>query len=95
MQLTFSSTALSVAFGCASFFMTDGDETIRVDIAQEVFAELGHRSPRTKSELVQLLAGHRRRFARIAAFKYGAGDYRQEVRVLVVQITLSDLELVD
>jgi hypothetical protein len=40
---------------------------------------------------VQRLSQHRRRFAQIAAFKYDEGDYRPEVRVLVVDITEGDL----
>jgi hypothetical protein len=40
---------------------------------------------------VQLLYRHRKRFAQIAAFKYDEGEFRSEVRVLVVDINEADI----
>jgi len=91
MSLSFRSDAISVAFGTASFFMADHDTTVRVDVSQNVLAKIGGPPPKTKAGYVQRLYQHRRRFAQIAAFKYDEGDYRPEVRVLVVDITEGDL----
>jgi hypothetical protein len=91
MSLSFRSGAISVAFGTVSFFMADHDKTVRVDISQDVLAKIGGPPPKTKAGFVHLLGQHRRRFAQIAAFKYGEGDYRPEVRVFVIDITEADL----
>src|SRR6187200_2180515 len=92
MRLSFRSGIISVAFGTVSFFMTDRSRTVRVDVSQGLLCEVGSGPPpRTKSEYAQRLAQHRRQFARIAAVKYEKGDYRTEVRVLVIEITQADL----
>ena len=91
MSLSLGSSAISVAFGSVSFFMADDTKTVRVDVRQDVLAKIGGPPPKTKAGLVRLLGQHRRRFAQIAAFKYDEGNYRPEVRVLVVDITEADL----
>ena len=91
MSLSFRSSAVSVAFGTVSFFMVDHGKTVRVDVSQDVLAKIGDTPPKTKAGFVHRLYEHRKRFAQIAAFKYDEGDYRPEVRVLVVDITQADL----
>jgi hypothetical protein len=91
VELTVKTTAMSVAFGTVSFFMLDGDKTIRVDIGRDVLAHIGGPPLRSKEAYMERLAPYRRQFARIAALKYHAGRYEPEVRVLVVHITKSDL----
>jgi hypothetical protein len=71
--------------------MADHGRTVRVDVSQDVLAKIGGTPPKTKAGFVQQLCQHRKRFAQIAAFKYDEGDYRPEVRVLVVDITQADL----
>lgn len=72
--------------------MTDRRRTVRVDVSQGLLCEVGSGPPpRTRSEYVQRLVKHRRQFAQIAAVKYEKGDYRTEVRVLVIEITQADL----
>lgn len=90
MPLRVRSGAISVAFGTVSFFMADNDKTIRVDVGQDVLAKIGSSPPKTREGYAQLITRFRRHFERIAAFKYDEGDYRPEVRVLVVNITHSD-----
>jgi hypothetical protein len=91
MRLTLKPTAVSVAFGTVSFFMADENRTVRVDVSQEALAKTCDPPPTTKAAFVEQLATYRRYFAKIAALKYAGGDYRTEVRVLVVNITPSDL----
>jgi hypothetical protein len=91
MSLTFHSTAVSAAFGTVSFFLADEGKTIRVDVSQDVLDGLGEPRPTTKHAYMQRLMDHRRQFTLIAASKYAGGHFRQEVRVLVVDITGSDL----
>jgi hypothetical protein len=71
--------------------MADHGKTIRVDVSQDVLAKIGGSVPKTKAGFVRRLIQHRQRFAQIASFKYDEGDYRPEVRVLVVDITQADL----
>jgi hypothetical protein len=91
MSFSFRPSAVSVAFGTVSFFMPDHDRTVRVDVSQDVLAKIGGTPPKTKAGFVQLLYRHRKRFAQIAAFKYDEGEFRSEVRVLVVDINEADI----
>ena len=91
MYLTFKSAAVSFAFGTVSFFLADEDRTIRVDVGQEILAKLADSPLGSKADYVRRLGEHRGEFALIAAAKYARGDYRQEVRVLVIDIHTSDL----
>jgi hypothetical protein len=92
MSLTFRSGAISVAFGKVSFFMADHRKTVRVDVSQALLCEGGSSPPpKTKADYMQRLAQHLCQFIKIATVKYLEGDYRMEVRVLVVEITQADL----
>ena len=85
--------ALSVAFGTVSFFMTEDDRTIRVDVSQALLAQIDGPPPKSKSDYAGRLAQYRHLFAQIAAGKYDAGQYQPEVNVLVVSIDADDLLL--
>jgi hypothetical protein len=91
MPLTFTPHAISIAFGTVSFFMADGDKTIRVDVPQDVLARIEGTPPRTKDGYLQQIARHRQALTKIAILKYGEGLFRPEVNVLVVRITQADL----
>jgi hypothetical protein len=83
--------AISVAFGVVSFFMTDGDRTIRIDVSRELLARIESPPPNSKDEYIKRLKRHRQQLARIARAKYKDGQYKPEVRVLVVRIAPDDL----
>jgi hypothetical protein len=83
---------ISVAFGTASFFMTDNDKTVRVDVCQRLLASLEEPMPMTKAQYVNRLQRYRARFAQIASAKYDEGLFDTEVNVLVVRISASDLK---
>lgn len=91
MVLTLKTTAISVAFGTASFFMADDKRTVRVDVGKDLLARIEGTPPKSKSEFAERLARHKSEFARIAARKYSGGLYKAEVNVLVVRITEADL----
>jgi len=91
MSLVLKSRAISVAFGTASFFMTDDDKTVRVDVDQDVLTRIEPPAPKTRDAFKERLTRHRRQFTRIALLKYRAGYYKPEVKVLVVSITADDL----
>jgi hypothetical protein len=82
---------ISVAFGTASFFMTDNDKTVRVDVCQRLLASLEEPMPMTKALYVKRLLRYRARFAQIASAKYDEGQFDTEVNVRVVRISASDL----
>jgi hypothetical protein len=89
--LVSKSREISVAFGTASFFMRDGDRTVRVDVDQGVLTDLQGPPLKTKADYRERLTRHWARFTRIARRKYGAGLCRAEVRVLVVHIAAADM----
>ena len=91
MALAAKSRAVSVAFGTVSFFLADGDTTVRVDVSREVLARLGDALPNCKKQCAERLERYRSKFTQIAAVKYDEGDYRSEVNVLVVRIAADDL----
>ena len=82
---------VSVAFGTASFFMTDNDRTVRVDVCQRLLASLEEPTPSGKAQYADRLLRYRPRFAQIASAKYDEGRFGSEVNVLVVRITADDL----
>ena len=90
VPLKLRSRTVSMAFGTISFFMADEDRTVRVDIHRDVLAAIGP-PPKTKADYVERLWQRRRQFEQIAALKYEDGEYREEVSVLVVNITQSDI----
>jgi hypothetical protein len=92
MALAAKSRAVSVAFGTFSFFLADGDTTVRVDVSRDVLARLGHAAPNCTRECVQRLQRYRSKFAQIAAAKYDEGEFESEVNVLVVRIATDDLQ---
>jgi hypothetical protein len=81
----------SVAFGTASFFMTDNDRTVRVDVCQRLLASLEEPAPTSKAQYASRLLRYRSRFAQIASVKYDEGRFDFEVNVRVVRITADDL----
>lgn len=83
---------MSVAFGAVSFYMADEDQTIRVDVSQDLLARVDGVPPADKDAYIKRLERDKYLFAHIAAFKYLNGDYLPEVRVLVVRITADDLD---
>jgi hypothetical protein len=91
MALTLKTTAISVAFGTASFFMADEDRTVRVDVGQDLLTRVEGPPPKSKSDFAARLAHRKDEFARIATLKYHGGLYKAEVNVLVVRITEADL----
>ena len=92
MVLALRTRSVSTAFGGVSFFMTDDDRTVRVDLSQELLARVaGPSPPKSKAGYVQCLLRHRQLFAHIAAAKYDEGQYQTEVNVSVVRITEQDL----
>jgi len=82
---------ISVAFGTASFFMTDNDRTVRVDVCQRLLASLEEPALTSKAQYVHRLLRYRSRFAQIASAKYDEGRFDFEVNVRVVRITADDL----
>ncbi len=92
MALAISSRAVSVAFGTVSFYMVDQDETVRVDVSQDLLARVDGFPPTGKRGYIERLERHKYLFAHIAAFKYLKRDYEPEVRVPVVRITADDLD---
>jgi hypothetical protein len=83
--------AISIAFGMVSFFMVDGEKTVRVDISPDAWAEIGGPPPQTKDAYLDVLTNYRPSIRQIATRKYLAGLYEREVNVLVVRITPEDL----
>jgi hypothetical protein len=90
-MLTLKVCGISVAFGTASFFMTDNEKTVRVDVCQRLLASLEEPAPTSKAQYARLLLRYRSRFAQIASAKYDDGQFDFEVNVLVVRITAGDL----
>src|SRR5262249_20020694 len=82
---------ISVAFGTASFFMTDNQRTVRVDVCQRLLASLEEPAPTSKAQYAKRLLRYRTRFAQIATVKYNEGQVDFEVNVLVVRIGARDL----
>jgi hypothetical protein len=82
---------ISVAFGTASFFMTDNQRTVRVDVCQRLLASLEEPAPSSKAQYAKRLLRYRARFAEIASAKYNEGQVDFEVNVLVVRISARDL----
>ena len=89
--LTLRQNAISDAFGTVSFFMTDNDKTLRVDVCQQLLASLERPRPTTKQAYVERLLSYRSELAQIATAKYEEGQFQREVNVLVVRVTASDL----
>jgi hypothetical protein len=90
-MLALKAWTVNVAFEAVSFFMADGDRTIRVDVSQDLLAQIDGPPPKSKNGYVERITRHRRLFAHIAAGKYDEGQYEPEVNVLVVRITIEDL----
>ena len=82
---------ISVAFGTASFFMTDSQRTVRVDVCQRLLASLEQPAPASKAQYAKRLLRYRARFAEIASVKYHEGQVDFEVNVLVMRISARDL----
>ena len=91
MPLSFRSSAVTVAFGTASFFMADENRTIRVDVPTDLLARIEGRPPTSTDEYVARLMRFRSQFGQIARMKYEDGQFEKEVNVLVVRITADDL----
>ena len=91
MALTLKTTAISVAFGTASFFMADEERTVRVDIGKELLARVEGPPLKSTRDFAARLAHRKDEFVRIATLKYNGGLYKAEVNVLVVRITEEDL----
>jgi len=81
----------SIAFGTASFFMTDDTRTVRVDVCQRLLASLEEPVPSSRAQYASRLLRYRSRFAQIASAKYDEGRFDFEVNVRVVRITADDL----
>jgi len=93
MALDFRAEAVSHAFCTVSFFMAGDDRTIRVDVPKDLrLASVGSATPLSKYGYEDRLMRCRKIFNQIATRKYLAGDYKPEVRVLVVRITAKDLD---
>ena len=90
-MLTLKVCGISVAFDTASFFMTDKERTVRVDVCQRLLASLEEPVPASRSDYATRLLRYRTRFAQIASAKYDEGQFATEVNVLVVRITDHDL----
>ena len=90
-RLSLKVCGISVAFGTASFFMTDHHRTVRVDVCQRLLASLEEPAPTSKAQYAKRLLRYRARFAQIASAKYNEGQVDFEVNVLVVRITARDL----
>jgi hypothetical protein len=91
LSLNLKACGISVAFGTASFFMTDNERTVRVDVCQRLLASLEEPAPSSKAQYAKCLLRYRARFAQIASAKYDEGLFASEVNVLVVRITAGDL----
>jgi hypothetical protein len=89
--LTLKVCSVSVAFGTASFFMTDNDKTVRVDVCQRLLASLEQPAPTSRAQYAKRLLRYRSRFAQIASAKYDEGQFDLEVNVFVVRISAVDL----
>ncbi|HEU0062192.1 MAG TPA: hypothetical protein VFR19_20095 [Hyphomicrobiaceae bacterium] len=90
-MLTLKVCSVSVAFGTASFFMTDNDKTVRVDVCQRLLASLEQPAPTSRAQYAKRLLRYRSRFAQIASAKYDEGQFDLEVNVFVVRISAVDL----
>lgn len=90
-MLTLKVCSVSVAFGTASFFMTDNDKTVRVDVCQRLLASLEEPAPTSRAQYAKRLLRYRSRFAQIASAKYDEGQFDLEVNVFVVRISAVDL----
>ena len=90
-MLTLKVCGVSVAFGTASFFMTDAEKTVRVDVCRRLLASLEEPAPTTRAQYAKRLLRYRSRFAQIASAKYDEGQFDLEVNVFVVQISALDL----
>ena len=93
MALSLSpSRAPIVLFNTVSFFMSDEEKVVRVDIGQDLLSSIDGAPPaRSLDGYIDRCERHRGFFARLAARKYQAGQYMKEVKVLVVRITEEDL----
>jgi hypothetical protein len=91
MALALKSRAVSFAFGVGSFFLADGNRTVRVDVSSDLLARLAGAEPSSKADLMHQLVRHRAELTQIAALKYDEGEYRPEVNVLVVKIDPHDV----
>jgi hypothetical protein len=81
-----------VLFGIVSFFMSDEEKVVRVDIGQDLLSSIDGAPPaRSRDGYIDRCERHRGFFAQLAARKYKAGQYMKEVKVLVVRITEEDL----
>ena len=86
--LTLKVCSVSVAFGTASFLMTDNDRTVRVDVCQRLLASLEEPAPTTtRPNTPRRLLRYRSRFAQIASAKYDEGQVRSRSQCLVVRIS--------
>jgi hypothetical protein len=91
MALALKSRTVSFAFGVGSFFLADGNTTIRVDVSNDLLARLGGPQADSRAGLMERLVRHRTQLAQIAAAKYDEGEYQPEVNVLVVRIDPHDV----
>jgi hypothetical protein len=91
MPLQRTKWAAMVAFGTGSFFMSDEQRTVRVDVSKGLLTRIADSPPNSSDDYIRQLQRHRRLFEQIAAAKYEEGRVHHEVRVLVVQITDADL----
>ena len=81
-----------VLFGIVSFFMSDEEKVVRVDIGQDLLSSIDGAPPaRSQAGYIDRCERHRGFFAQLADRKYKAGQYMKEVKVLVVRITEEDL----
>jgi hypothetical protein len=81
-----------VLVGIVSFFMSDEEKIVRVDIGQDLLSSTDGAPPaRSPAGYIDRCERHRGFFAQLAARKYKAGRYMKEVKVLVVRITEEDL----
>jgi hypothetical protein len=91
MPLQKTKRAAVVAFGSVSFFMSDDQRTVRVDVSKELLARISGSAPKSPEDFIGRLQRHRRQFEQIAAAKFEEGLFHHEVRVLVVRIADADL----
>ena len=72
--------------------MSDEEKIVRVDIWKDLLCSMEGAPPaRSLYGYIDRCERHRGFFAELAARKYQAGQYKQEVKVLVVRITEDDL----
>jgi hypothetical protein len=91
MPLALKTRAVSFAFGVGSFFLADGNTTVRVDVSSDLLEQLAGAEALSKAGLADQLVRHRAQLAQIAAAKYDEGEFGSEVNMLVVRIEPHDV----